>query len=196
MLTITFFLLVALFAPLPDLYFYPLLQRATAAGVPGARERYHLLGSASIWLVATGAVAVVLQHSQPWSDLRLAVPSPLRLAAGFVLVIAYIVYVMTQRRALIGKPERLRRMAEKNASIEALVPHTPSEVKTFRVLSVSAGVCEEIVYRGFMLWFATTWIGLWPALVLTSILFGVAHTYLGRKHVLRAGIAGVESAAG
>lgn len=188
MLNTSFFLFVAFLAPLADLWLYPWLQRTTA---PGARIRYHLIGAASLWLMAGIAVALVLRHPQPWSDLRLDVPSPLRLAAGLALVIAYIAFVMKQRRALLGKPERLRGLLQKHASTVALAPHTPAEVKSFAVLSVSAGVCEEIVYRGFMLWFVAIWIGLWPAVLATSVLFGIAHGYLGRKYVVRTALGGV-----
>ena len=59
------------------------------------------------------------------------------------------------------------------------------------MLAVSAGVCEEVVYRGFMLWFSTRWLGLWPAVIVTSVLFGFAHLYLGKTHVLRTSIVGL-----
>ena len=190
MLTICFVVFVVLFS-VSDLYFYPRLQRATAAGSPDARVRYHLIGSASLWVLAGCSIALAARNPRPWSDLRLDVPSPIRLAAGLALVIAYIAYVMKQRRRLIANPDRLRRMLEKHSSTTALVPHTPTEVKTFAVLSVSAGVCEEILYRGFMLWFATMWIGLWPALLVTAVLFGIAHAYLGRKYVVRTALGGV-----
>ena len=190
MLTICFVVFLLLFS-VSDLYFYPLLQRATAAGSRNARARYHLIGSASLWVLAGCAIALVASHARPWSALRLDVPSPLRLAAGTALVIAYMVLVMKQRRGLIAKPDRLRAMMRKHPSTEALTPHTPAEVKTFAVLSVSAGVCEEVLYRGFLLWLATAWIGLWPALLATSLLFGIAHAYLGPKHIIRVFVGGI-----
>ena len=190
MLTICFVVLLLLFS-VSDLYFYPLLQRATAAGSRNARARYHLIGSASLWVLAGCAIALVAPHPRPWSELRLDIPSPLRLAAGCALVIAYMALVLKQRRGLIAKPDRLRAMMRKHPSTEALIPHTPAEVKTFAVLSVSAGVGEEILYRGFLLWLATTWIGLWPAVLVTSALFGVAHAYLGPKHIVRVFIGGI-----
>ena len=191
MMNISLFLVVALLFPLADLWLYPRLQRATAAGTPGVRVRYHLIGAASLWLVAAGSVAVMLRQQQPWSDLRLDVPSPLRLAAGFAVVIAYIAYVMTRYSRLIGKPDRLRAMMKNHANIEALLPHTPAEAKTFAFLSISAGVCEEIVYRGFVLWFTTVWLGVWTGFLATSVIFGLAHAYLGRTHILRTAIAGL-----
>jgi hypothetical protein len=191
MLNIAFFLFVALLFPLTDLWLYPRLQRATAEGVSGARVRYHLLGAVMLWLLGASSVTLVLRERQPWRDLRLDVASPIRLGAGLAVVIAYIAYVMTKRPALVRSPERLRRLVQKHAYAQALAPHTPAEAKTFALLSVSAGVWEEIVYRGFMLWFATMWIGLWPAAVATSLLFGVAHVYLGKKQIPRTAAAGL-----
>ncbi|HEX7190379.1 MAG TPA: CPBP family intramembrane glutamic endopeptidase [Thermoanaerobaculia bacterium] len=191
MLDMCFFLFVALLSPLPDLVLYPRMRRATEAGAPGVRSRYHLLGAASLWLLAGVAVTLAMRRPLPWSDLRLGVPSLLRLAAGTALVVAYGVLALRQRRALLAKPERLQRLMQKHASAGALVPHTRAEVRSFTVLALSAGVCEEIVYRGFMLWFAAMWLGLWPGLLVSSLLFGLAHLYLGWKHVLRTSIAGV-----
>jgi len=191
MANMSFFLFVALLFPLTDLWLYPRLRRATAAGTPGARVRYHLIGAASLWLVAACSVAVMLRQQQPWHDLRLDVASPLRLAAGFALAAAYIAYVMKGYRRLIGKPDRLRTMMKNHANVEALLPHTRAEAKTFAVLSISAGVCEEIVYRGFILWFTTMWLGVWAGFVVTAVIFGLAHAYLGPKHILRTAVAGV-----
>jgi membrane protease YdiL (CAAX protease family) len=80
---------------------------------------------------------------------------------------------------------------QRHTSESALIPHTRDEARFFQVLAVSAGVCEEVVYRGFMLWFVTLWLGLWPAVIVSSLMFGVAHLYLGRKHVLRTSIVGL-----
>ncbi len=189
MMNISLFLVVALLFPLPDLILYPRLQRADAAGVPGARTRYYLICSAFLWLMA-GVVAVALRGSQPWSGLRLGVPSPLRLAAGFALVFAYVALAMKDRRRLLRQPERLRRLMAKFPSTHALTPHTAAESKIFVLLAVTAGICEEILFRGFMLWCATTWIGLWPALLLTSVVFGIGHSYLGRQQIVRTAIGG------
>jgi hypothetical protein len=190
MLNACFFLVVAVLFPLPDLRLYPRLERAAAAGVPGVRSRYHLMGAATLWLLAGCAVGLAVRSRLPWNDLRLGVASPVRFAAGSAAVIAYAVLAMRQRRALLEKPERLRRMWEKHASAAALAPHTPAELRSFKVLAVSAGVCEEIVYRGFMIWFAGLWLGLWPAVIASSLLFGVAHGYLGKTYVLRNSVVG------
>lgn len=191
MLNMCFFLFVALLSPFGDLWFYPRMERAMAAGIAGARSRYHLFGAAWLWVLTGCVVALAVRGDLPWTALRLGVPSPLRLAAGAAVVIAYAVLAMRQRRTLLAKPERLQRVMQQNASAAPLLPHTAAELRSFNVLAVSAGFCEEIVYRGFILWFAALWLGLWPAVVVSSLVFGVAHVYLGWKHVLRVSFVGL-----
>jgi CAAX protease family protein len=191
MLDAAFFLFIALVSPLADLWFYPRLERASAAGVPGVRPRYYLAGAASLWLLAGCAIALAMRRHLPWSDLRLGVPSPLRMAIGAAFVVAWTGLALMQRRALLAKPERLRRVMQIHHKSEALSPHSRHELKVFSLLAVSAGFCEEVVYRGFVIWFVAMWIGLAPAVIVSSILFGSAHLYLGAKHVLRTAIVGL-----
>ncbi len=191
MLNAYFSLFVALLFPLPDLWLYPRLQRATAAGVPGARTRYYLLGAATLWLLAGCAVALAMRSHAAWNDLRLGIPSTLRFAAGAAAVIAYVIVAMRQRHKILANRERTSRLMQRHSTETTLMPHTRSEARTFQLLAVSAGVCEEVVYRGFMLWIATVWIGLWPAVIVTSLAFGVGHLYLGGKHVIRTTIVGL-----
>ena len=191
MLDIAFFLFIAFVAPLTDLWLYPRMERATAAGVPGARSRYYVLGAASLWLLAACVIALARHRNLPWSELRLGAPSPWRIAVGAGFVIAYAALALTKRRAVLAKPERLQRLMTAHETAKALMPHTRGELKVFSFLAVSAGVCEEIVYRGFVVWFAAMWIGLFPAVIVSSILFGLGHLYLGGKHVLRTAIIGM-----
>lgn len=183
MLNIGLLLFVALVFPLLDLFLYPRVG-------PGGRTRYYLISSAWMWLPAVAAAALAVRRHQPWSDLRLDAPSPLRLAAGFALVIAYIALALKQRRSLLRRPERLRQLMQKHSTTDGLIPRTRTEARTYVLFAVTAGISEEIVYRGFILWLATTWIGLWPALLATSLLFGSAHAYLGRAQVVRVTVVG------
>jgi hypothetical protein len=63
-------------------------------------------------------------------------------------------------------------------------------------LSVTAGLAEELVFRGFLIEFLGGWCGnLWVAVVLSSILFGLLHGYQGLSGVLRTGFLGLGLAA-
>jgi membrane protease YdiL (CAAX protease family) len=61
-------------------------------------------------------------------------------------------------------------------SILPTLPRTRSE-RYFMLLVVapSEAVCEETIYRGFLLRFLATSIGLWPAMVVQALMFAYMH---------------------
>ena len=191
MLALSLFLFIACVAPLADLWFYPRLERAAATGAAGVRARFYRIGALSSWLLTACVIAVAAERRLPWSELRLGIPTPLRAAIGAAFAIVYSIVAFAQRRALVADPPRLVRVMRKYATANALLPHTRSEFGTFSFLAVTAGVCEEVVYRGFVLWFAAAWLGVWGGVVVSSLLFGFAHIYLGLKHVIRTAMAGL-----
>jgi uncharacterized protein len=88
-------------------------------------------------------------------------------------------------------PELLRKLASR------LLPVTLIEYLSYSALAVTAGICEEFIYRGFLL-AALFRAGLpvWAAVILTSALFGLAHAYQGRAGIVSTGIFGVVLALG
>ncbi len=88
-------------------------------------------------------------------------------------------------------PELLRKLASR------LLPVTLIEYLPYSALAVTAGVCEEFIYRGFLLAaLFRTGLPVWAGVVLTSALFGLAHAYQGRAGILSTGIFGVVLALG
>jgi membrane protease YdiL (CAAX protease family) len=92
---------------------------------------------------------------------------------------------------VLARPEILERLARRFADAEPLFPRTRAERWGFRIVSVSAGVCEELFYRGFVMWYAASLAGPLVALVVSSALFGFDHLYLGRVHVIRTTLGGL-----
>lgn len=73
----------------------------------------------------------------------------------------------------------------------ALIPRTRRERRAFAGLSVVAGVGEEIVFRGFLLAVLIPALGdPWLALVVSSLAFGVLHSYQGSWGITRTGLLG------
>jgi uncharacterized protein len=67
------------------------------------------------------------------------------------------------------------------ALAERILPQSRLELLAFLALAVTAGLCEEFLYRGFAM-AALTRAGLppWGVVLLSSVLFGLAHLYQGR----------------
>jgi len=75
--------------------------------------------------------------------------------------------------------ERIRALGTK------IFPHTNRELALFALLSVTAGICEEFIYRGFVC--GTLFhvhASVWAVLLISSVLFGLAHAYQGRGGVV------------
>lgn len=73
---------------------------------------------------------------------------------------------------------RLLHFSSPQKAIAALAPRTPLEMLLWIVLSLSAGYCEETVFRGYFLrQFASR--RLWIGVLASSLLFGISHGYEG-----------------
>ena len=76
--------------------------------------------------------------------------------------------------------------APSGAVVQAMLPRGPIEAVLWVALSVSAGIAEELTFRGWLQsWFyART--GSWTIAVLAqAVVFGVVHGYQGIRSVLR-----------
>ncbi|MGY1638141.1 CPBP family intramembrane glutamic endopeptidase [Geodermatophilus sp. SYSU D00742] len=149
----------------------------------------------AVWLSAPGVTAggVGLRWPQEW-------PGPVSGAAA-VLTLAFVVLSTRALRsgALAGVAEVQRRPGEgrhAEPSVHAtlaLLPRTPGERRLFTVVGVTAGVCEEWLYRGFFLAVVAALAGglPTPALVAVAALgFGLAHAYQGVAGVVTTGVLG------
>ena len=83
-------------------------------------------------------------------------------------------------------PELLRKLANR------LLPVNLLEYLPYSALAITAGVCEEFVYRGFgIAAFSKAGLPLWLVVIVSSILFGLAHAYQGRGGIISTGVFGV-----
>lgn len=112
------------------------------------------------------------------------------LAAAAVITVGMVWY----HRHLEGQPEQLSQVRGQLGDMEAMMPRTPDEVRWFDAVSVTAGVCEEVVYRGLLMTALTGLLGLWPAVLISSLIFGLGHAYQGVRGVLKTSLAGVAMA--
>jgi uncharacterized protein len=185
------FVLIALVSPILDkAWLYPWLTRATEAGVPGARPRAYLVGILGQWIPVGAVLALWVSRGRPLTVLGLGLGSPLGLGIGLALAGAVIVLLALQHRALLARPERLAAVLPQVSSARPLLPHTPGELRGFKLLSITAGICEELMYRGYIWWYLAVWTGPWAGAALSSILFGAGHLYMDRKAAVRAGAVG------
>ena len=95
----------------------------------------------------------------------------------------------------VAKPSRLAAFRAQIREIKIL-PRTTNELLVFLLVAGMAGVWEELLYRGFLLWFLEPYLTIWGAVALSTAVFALGHIYQGWKGIPRAGGIGLLFAIG
>jgi uncharacterized protein len=82
--------------------------------------------------------------------------------------------------------------ATQNQAIRNLFPHGPAEIVAYLALTLTAGFCEELIFRGYLQrQFTALTRSFAGGIVLQGIAFGAAHGYQGWKFMLVIAVYGV-----
>ncbi|ASP47089.1 CPBP family intramembrane glutamic endopeptidase [Cognaticolwellia beringensis] len=104
----------------------------------------------------------------------------------FSLLCIGIIYLLILIRTIISSEELRAEITSKFESYKDILPVTKNEMLIFTlVLSVSAGICEELLFRAYLFTLIDSHIGVIAAVLLSSALFGLWHIYLGWQEVIR-----------
>jgi len=132
------------------------------------------------WIAVAVAGWRAWAHGFTAAQLGLVTPVDIRIMAAALLgaaIIATLQWFNLRRVARVETTSRsfLQKLAER------ILPQKTVEKIPFFALAVTAGVCEEFLYRGFAIAVIAR-VGLpnWAVVLVSSILFGLAHLYQGR----------------
>lgn len=187
--------LAILFPIRAGIFGYRRLTTADPGEVPRVRMWLYRQGIAIQWALSAVAIALWAWQGRSWAALGL-VPALtwglLGVAVGFT---AIVLYVLSQRRKAIDDEEALSRLRGQMRNIERMLPRSPDELRWFGRLAVTAGICEELLYRGYLIWYLSSWLALLPAVLVASVVFGLGHAYQGPRGIaLTAGVGAFMSA--
>jgi membrane protease YdiL (CAAX protease family) len=166
-------------------------EQALAAGDPEVRMREYAHTIRIEWISALVLATAWLGLGRPLEALRLAA-DPNGWEWGVVLLgLGLMVYMIISSVRTERDPEQLAKLRDTVGSLAFMAAQTSAERRRFIWLSITAGICEEIVYRGVLLAALSTHVGLWPAVGLSSLIFGLGHAYQGVSGILRTGAVGL-----
>lgn len=142
------------------------------------------------WIIVALVAAVWHLQGRPFAELGLVSPLGLWDLGGFGAIFLAALFLFVQLFRLKSlTPERLERVMK---TLEAMkvVPSTRGELAVFMLVAITAGIWEELLYRGFLIWFLIPLSGTGGAIVLSSLVFGIGHVYQGPAGVARTGLIG------
>ncbi len=179
---------------------WPRYLKRLATGAPGVRAAFYSSLMIGEWVPALCLLAWWAAKTRPWSGLLLkgtatrfatGIPPQMRLWAGLTFVALLVGIVVAQRMAVLARPEAMEQVRPKLKFAEPLLPHTAVERRLFWMVSLTAGVCEELFFRGFLIWYLMAWMGPLWAVLLSSMIFGAGHIYMGWMQAPKTAIVGL-----
>lgn len=89
-------------------------------------------------------------------------------------------------------PKLAQKVYDENKKIQYILPSNEKEYKWMIFVSFVAGVCEEIIYRGFLYWFLLKYMPIAAVVILANLPFALAHvTSTGFKNSAKAFVLGL-----
>jgi membrane protease YdiL (CAAX protease family) len=187
-------LYVAVFAgagPLIDYFvFWPAYHRLSQADSAWARKWLWASAISNLWLVVALGAALWIASDRSWASFGFTAPEGWRLWTAIALVLLVAAYYVSAVTTLARRAEARARLRQQLGTLTGVVPHTRTELNWFGAVSLTAGFCEEFLFRGYFIWVFAPWLGWWRAAALSLLIFAVAHLYQGWNGVVRTGIFG------
>lgn len=187
-------LYVVCFAVAMPLYDYMFGQkgyeRRVQASAALARAWLWKSGITYLWVIIGVGAAYWVYAGRPWSGLKLTLPEGWRLVVAAAIAVAYSAWYLNGIAQLRRDAALRESVRATMGGATAVVPHKRSELPFFMGVSVTAGFCEEFLFRGYFIWTLAPWLGWWGAAALSTVIFGIGHAYQGLRGVINTGIMG------
>jgi len=179
-----FFLFAAFAYPLFSFFSFRKLLARIAAGDRIERKTLYNSTMLGLWLLFAGAIGTWALGGRTWATLGFSLQIDGMFLASVGLLVAGVVFLVLQIREVGGmNADDLAEFRRSVGDLDILLPRNGNELNRFYVVSLTAGVVEEVVWRGFFIWYLSQFLPLWTAALVSAIGFGVAHAYQGWSHV-------------
>ena len=166
-------------------YNYPRFKRALESGEPGVRSRQYRRTLLRQWALTILALTIWFRSGRSLDVLGLGAPAGAGFWIGLVLAAGLALLWRTQVRAALEHNKARARLVEQLRAVEPILPKGAAELRLFTALSLTAGICEEVLFRGYLIWYLDSYVGSAGAVILSSIAFGLGHIYQGRPQALK-----------
>ncbi len=168
------------------------LRGSPEAELPALRRRLWTRAILSQWLLVAGVLALWVWQRRWWTALNVVARiGPMEI--GMLIGLAFLAILMhRQRNELDRQPEVVAKLRSRLMPVEGLMPDSRAEWPHFAALAITAGVCEELLFRGFVTWaLAHVLPSYVVAAFVQAALFGLAHAYQGLRGVWTTAMVGV-----
>jgi len=187
-----FVLLLFVVQPIQGAISYRRYIARIKAGEPANRARAYLETVALQWVALAVLGTAWYLLGRPVADLGFVPAGGNGFwigAAVLVLVTGYLIYAW--RGSLTMTQEQKSKQIETFGDLVYLLPQSDRDYRNFVGVSITAGIVEEILYRGFAFWYLAHFMPIWAVIVVSSVAFGLGHSYQGVGGMVRVTLIGL-----
>lgn len=143
------------------------------------------------WALLAATLVLWFQLGRDPAEIGLNAPGTLRFWGGAALALLAVLPFLYQFILLRGSKDYCRRVVEEMGPIGPLLPHNAREARAFMPVAVTAGIAEEVLFRGFLIWYLAQWMNVFAAAAFALLLFTLAHAYQGYRGAIRVALIGL-----
>jgi membrane protease YdiL (CAAX protease family) len=156
---------------------------------PSARILFYRTQVLWEWSWVVVLVLIVIPIPQPLAWLGLTMPNQI----GWIVTAALLLGIGLSTVLLRRNPGAMEAMQRNLEASSVLLPSTPAERKWYAAAAITAGICEELLYRGFLMRYLPATFPMLDWLVvaiLSGIIYGLSRAYLGFKGITQTALTG------
>lgn len=171
---------LAVFVPVHGYIETAKLKAQFADETPGILRKIYIQTLSQLWVLAMAVVSVWLFYDRPLVDLGFSSNGPSYLLWTWVGVAALCLFLAFQA-FIVGVSDKaarsIMRQLDGKDGVLNMMPKTDGDRKVFNLVSVTAGITEEIIYRGYLIWAFSFFMPVWLAALAALAVFMLGHLY-------------------
>ena len=167
------------------------VSRVEAGGPENRRKQYQEILVLE-WVSFAVVASAWMLLSRPFDLLGFVAPSGSGFWGGIVvlvLVTMYLVYSVHAAKKM--SDEEKDKQAQALGTLRYILPQSSSDFRQFTGVSITAGIVEEFLYRGFTFWYLAQFLPIWAVVIVSSVVFGLGHSYQGIGGMIRVTLIGL-----
>lgn len=185
--------LLVVVSPVASVWSVSRLARRIASGDGRARIRFYGWGIAEYWTLTLLLWMLWNWTGRPFAALGIVAPAGTAAWITVALCVVTVIFYATQIHSVLvseAAQASLRAQIERSSGGRIIIPTSPAEMRVFVAVGVTAGICEELLYRGFILWYLSALLPRGWAIAAAVATFGIGHAYQGARNVLMTAMVG------
>jgi len=135
----------------------------------------------SMWMVTAGVMLIVWFSGRGTASLGWHSQTPEQWILGIAFSVFGAIVLYWHYRWTLLLPSRLMKFRQRHQHLLILLPQIKRHMQWFIILALTAGICEELLFRGYIFWYSKQFLPLPAAVFITNLIFAWCHIYQGSR---------------